>query len=141
MGEKPLFDRLHDQLRVDRNKIGDELVDHPNLVFQVYNGYTASIARRDSQQEKLTQLISKTEDRIREALLEESGKKPTIAQIEAAVNQDDTVIEERHALLSLKHEVSKWNGLKEAVSARSYCLHSLVEMEVAEIRATANTSR
>lgn len=125
------MDRLRDSLVIDRDSIGDCLIDQPQLFYDVARGHAESVARRDAL--KLdTEEVQAEADRGIRAAAAVAGDKITEASIQQTLRLDPKVADLSRKGLSAREESDRWAALKEAYQQRSFMLRELVALRISE---------
>lgn len=131
------YELLREQLVIDKNALDEELVRHPQYMLEVGEHVGAAASKRDSLRDSLRVLKGAESHRIREILTKEREKKPTEAEIAAAVDASDAVCELADEIAEAVGEHQRWEMLYDAVRARGSMLRDLVQMYIAGVSATS----
>lgn len=117
---------LRDHLRFNKEEIDEALIEQPVLFEQVSSHLATAINRRDLSREEQKQVLARVADRVRE----EAETKLTVAQVEAAVEQDPSYISAREDYKTASYWVDKWDGLKDSYRQRSAAMRDLTQLHV-----------
>jgi len=128
--EASLGNAWAEQLKIDRHALDAELVQQPQLFWQVSEAHVNAVSRRDAQKEIVERTRAGCSLAIRGRALEE-GRKTTEGCIEAEMSMDQEVIDVTDAYLSMCAEADRLHALKEAFNQRAYVLRDLAGLFVA----------
>jgi hypothetical protein len=116
------------RLLIERDNLDQELIEQPQLYYEVSENLAQSVGRRDAKKNELKRL----EAELFTYYMQELGKsaKPTQAKVEAAVGQDEDYQGLYGEYLDANREADLWLAMKEAYSQRSYVLKDLCSLHI-----------
>lgn len=126
-----VMDRLRGSLAIDRDAIGECLIEQPQLYYDVASGHAESAARRDALKLETEEAQAGVDQRIR-ADAAGRGDKITEAAIQQQLRLDISVADLARRGLAAREETDRWAALKEAYQQRSFMLRELVALRVSE---------
>lgn len=126
----PTIHDMKQALKVSRHNLDVELERQPQLYFTAAEECAAAINRKDSLKADISAQEAKAYKAHRHRLEQESEKKPTEGQVNAAVAADKNVRAAREAYLAASEEAALWNDMKEAFIQRGHALKQLAALAV-----------
>lgn len=123
-----LIGDIVERLKIDRVEIDTDLIEHPQLVWEISREVALALSERDSAKE--------TCKRVRSALLAdmfEDNPKLAKNKAEEEVESDTRFKNKRSAYLSACSRLERLAALKEAVVARGYALHNFASIACARM--------
>lgn len=129
--DDPDYLRLHDALRIDLEELDECLIQQPSLYQEVAEGHALKISERDQAHEACKVTDADLSLDLRKELEEETGKKPTEAQLSSEIQIHEDHAKAHTAYLTLKREADYWHSLREAYHQRAYILRDLAQLMIA----------
>jgi len=123
-------DEMAERLKINRDALDQELIEQPQLFWQVSERYLWAVSIRDARKEELEQTRARISLDIR-SVSAKAGEKTTEAGILALVQTDSRALEVKEAYTKAVEEAARWAALKEAFSQRAYILRDLASLYVA----------
>ena len=124
------FEELRSRLLIDKHNLDDELVEHPELLFEASKGMMLAISDRDTQKDYLKQI----EGRITSRVAEQDPKAAQWKQ-DRWKEADEEWVDERKKYNRLSKKVNQWQALDEAFKQRGYMLNNLARVFAARMQA------
>ena len=124
-------DRLRDSLVIDRDGLGECLIEQPQLYYDVASAHVESVARRDALKLDVEEVQAKVDKRIRDEAATKDTK-ITEASIQQTLRLDLKVADVARRSLAAREESDRWAALKEAYQQRSFMLRELVALRISE---------
>ena len=125
---------LHHKLRINKDALDEELVDHPNYVMEAVRGHNFAISDKDAQEDYLDSIKGRIFDQVQEEL-KKKNPKVSVERIKLGVDANSEWMSERKKFRKLKKLVGEWEGLRKAFESRGYNLHSLMDGRISRERA------
>lgn len=116
-----------EQLKIDRFRLDDMLVEQPQVYWEVANAYALAVSRRDELKERSVFVMATVSNRIRT----ESEKKPPEAAIAHMIELDEEYTAARGAYLKAKTTADELIALKGAYEQRAHMLRDLAQLYIA----------
>lgn len=141
-----MIDEFRDYLKVDKNHLDDDLVQHSQLFFKVAEAYVRASAKRDELKEDLTLLDAELDGRVRKRA-DDKDEKYTEAQIKALILTNKDHVDASEAYHNAKTEADMLGALKESFVTRGHHIRDLCQLYTAQyfdtnsVRADANADR
>lgn len=127
MKDEPFRDRL----LIDKNNLDGELIEQPQVFFDVSHEFSMAVSRRDKAKEEIARTAAKVSQNIRRNALDK-GEKITETAISQLVDLDDSYQETVDEHIELVAKASDAQAMKEAFQQRSYVLKDLVNLYLAQ---------
>ena len=118
------------RLRINRNKLDDELSDQPQLFWEVSEAFADCVRVRDGFKAALAELWAQLSLDQRLAM-DAEGLKVTEKAIDARVQTNPKRVVREHQYLEAKAQADWWGAMKEAFTQRSYALKDMVALYIA----------
>lgn len=119
-----------DRLRIDRNRLDEELQQQAALYAQVGERCALAASVRDDRRERLKRVDALLFLRIRDRLLE-SGDRFTEATLNSMVLTHAEHREAARLHAEAVHQCAQWEAMREAFQQRSYALKDLCQLFIA----------
>ena len=124
-------DRLRDSLVIDRDGLGECLIEQPQLYYDVASAHVESVARRDALKLDVEEVQAKVDKRIRDEAATKDTK-ITEASIQQTLRLDPKVADMARKSLAAREESDRLAALKDAYQQRSFMLRELVALRISE---------
>ena len=123
------IDELRTYLVIDKTRLDENLMEHPDLYFRVSDAASIKASLRDRAYETIKRTDASLATTIREQIVDEKGK-ATEAMVSQAVldHREHKKAIDRH--LDLKEEAAKLDALCEAFKQRGYMLREMVQLYI-----------
>jgi hypothetical protein len=118
-----------DSIRIDKNRLDDELIDQPMKFFTICDGLATLISCRDKAKEEIKD-IEAQQYFTAKGHAETNGIKTTEGWIRSFVQVSKERQEAFQIYIRYAEQVKVLEGLKEAFMQRSYMIKDLVTMHV-----------
>ena len=139
-GTEDPMSRLHNRLRIDKDDLDEELIEHPTLIEDVGMQHALAMSDYEAQKEYLKHIAGRIESASIDRLQRGGVTKPTASQRDNAIEADEEWQRERAKLLKMSRTMNEWLALKEAFIARGYALHNLTGLAIARMKADGGMS-
>jgi hypothetical protein len=123
---------LKTRLHIDKDDLDTELVEHPELFYQVASAYVEAVSDRDAKKESMKQLDARIASEVRAALEEEKGKTTEAAVTQGVLNSKEFQ-EAREEFMDLCRETLELEVLKESFHARGFVLNNLTQLTISRM--------
>lgn len=139
-------DDLKQYLKINKNALDEELVQHSMLFFKVAEAYVRAAAKRDQLKEELAIKDAALDWNIRKRA-DDDREKVTEPQIKNLVTGHREHIDKLNAYQTAKHEADTLANLKEAFATRGYMLRDLCQLyatqyfDKSSVKPTAQTDQ
>jgi hypothetical protein len=124
-----MIDEFRDYLKIDKNHLDDELVQHSMLFFRVAESYVRAAAKRDELKEELSLIDAELDGKVRKQLEDE---KFTEAMVKSLVITHKDHISASESFQNAKTEADMLAALKESFQTRGYLLRDLCQLYTAQ---------
>jgi hypothetical protein len=124
------IDELKGYLKIDKNRLDEELEEQPMLLFKISEAYVQAAAERDMLKEALATTDAKLDRKARESL-ERSEEKVTEAMVKNWVQTDKEHATATRAYLDAKQQAELLVALRDAFQSRGYFLRDLATLYTA----------
>lgn len=125
-----LTSRLETGLKIDKFNLDEELVQQPQLLYEVSSQLSLYTSRRDAAKQQLQNAEAAADNAIRRRASKRE-QRITEREIESRKRSDPEVEQANKVYLDLCYACNMLAGLKEAFQQRSYVLKDLVSLFVA----------
>src|SRR5262245_41446394 len=115
---------FENQLKIDRHRLDDALIEQGQLFYQVSHAYRLAVSVRDATKARMRSLESQLRTEAREEL-QRDEERVTEAMVAKSVELNPAYKKLRLRLLAETQEADLWLALKEAYVQRSYVLKDL----------------
>lgn len=122
--------RYYSLLRINRDKIDDEVAGHAENYHKVAELHVLAVADYDAIKQELDDATAEEDAEIRAGLMEES-KKVTETAIKQKIREIPRIQKLSRELLDAKFEMDRCAVLKESFAQRSYMLKELTGLYIA----------
>ena len=122
---------FQERLKIDKHALDEELVAQPQLYFQIGERAAMAESRRDAAKDNLKRAEATLSLAIRKEIEDRTGKKPTEAQVEAAVISHEDYQAARDDYTAAAQAASVAQVLKESFGQRGYMLRDLCQLHIA----------
>ena len=124
-------DGYKEALVIDRDSLGECLIEQPQLYYDVTSAHVAAVALRDAAKLDLEEVHARQDKAIR-ADADAAQTKITEARIQQEIHLDPKYKAKRLELLELTEAADQMLSLKEAYQQRSFMLRELVALHISE---------
>jgi len=118
------YEELETRLKVDRDKLDDEVMMQPTLFNEAAKNYAEAAGKRDLSKQVLEQMAAAMGQTIRTTSID----KITENKVKEAVEADPQYVAQYHAHLEYKKEAELWQGMVRAYDQRSKMLPELIKL-------------
>lgn len=125
-----LLDKLRGYLAIDKHSLDDEIVQQPQLFFEISEASVNATARRDFLKEEIARVDAALHAKHRRQI-EKSGARATDAGVSAAIAADPKHHAAVDAHISARQQADLLLALKDSFHQRSYMLRDLASLSVA----------
>lgn len=140
------IDELKGYLKIDKNRLDEELEEQPMLLFKISEAYVQAAAERDAAKEHLATVDAKLDKKARETL-GRSEEKVTEAMVKNYVQMSDAHDVATKDYFAVKNQAELLSALKDAFHSRGYMIRDLCTLyaanyyEQGSARPTDNSNR
>lgn len=131
MAKVDKLEQYKDKLAIDRDGLGECLVDQPQLYYDVTSAHAEAVSERDAVKLELDELQADIDRKIREDAFKRDVK-VTEAGIQQQIKLDPKVKGLNRSFLEVRERTEQWFALKEAFQQRSFMLRELVALRISE---------
>lgn len=128
-----MIEEFKGYLKIDKSALDDEIIQQPQLFFEVSEAYVEAVAVRDSKKEELAQIDAELDAKYRNSL-----EKATEGTIKAKIQTDKKHGTAFTAYINAKELADSLLALKEAFQQRGYMLRDLVSLHTANYYETSS---
>ena len=126
-------------LHIDKSRLDHELIAQAGLVYEVGTQQARSVSKRDGMKEELRAFEASVNQEYRKTATK-NKEKVTEKSLDLSVMADTRVIEAKKAFADSCDSTRRWDAAFEAIRARGFALHKLVDFEIATGAAIAGQS-
>jgi len=134
------MDRNLNRLMIDKDELDTELAQQSALVYSSRMELAEAISERDGQKEYLGRLEAVLRPQLQDMLQVRGVAKPTIKDVECALELDPNWQEQRGKYLELSRRVEERSAFVDSVRSRDFMLKSLNDSLVSQRWITAGES-
>lgn len=116
------IEEFRNYLRIDKTRLDDELVEQPQLFFEVSEQYTEAVAHRDAMKAQVESVYASLDGSYR------SGEKSTEGAIKSQIINSEHWRAANDDFLQAKKWADQWGVLKDSFNQRSEMLKSLCKL-------------
>lgn len=124
------YEDYEKHLAIHKYQLDDDIEDQANLFFEVAQRASEAMALRDGAKTELEEIEARLYLTIREDETN-AGRKVTEAMLSHMVSLSSPYTKKKEAFDAAKHEVDRWNVLKEAFVQRGFMLKEMAGLYVA----------
>lgn len=124
------IDELRRYLKIDKNRLDEELEEQPMLLFKISEAYTEAAAERDAAKEMLTTTDANLDKKGR-VELDRAEEKVTEPMVKTYVQTHKDHAAATAVYLKAKHRANQLESLKESFQSRGYMIRDLCTLYAA----------
>jgi hypothetical protein len=121
------YETLKEGLRIDRDRLDEELIVQPHNFYHVSEGHVQALSRRDKLKHDLDVTVAELDKDVRDAMVAEN-EKVTEAQVKAQITREQDYHRAQRSYLDACLEADRWEALKNAYRQRADMLKSLIQL-------------
>lgn len=123
-------EELRENLRIDKHALDEEIELQPVYLDRAHSLWAEAKKKRDLAREEQRRVDGELYEIYAKELEKENKKKPTNAQIDAQLNQDEDHIAAREEYKDAQVKADELEGITEAFKQRGFLLRDLVQLHV-----------
>ena len=120
------YTHLHGRLRIDKDALDDELVEQPQLFFEVAEQFALAASELASAKDAVKTIMARAYKSIRA----KAEAKMSEGQTNAAVDANKRVRAARKTYHQAIFSEGRWGALKDAYGQRAWILKDLVQLHI-----------
>jgi len=133
------LDEVNESLFINQHKLDEDIVLHPELLFNVSVSAARATANRDILKDKISTVDSSIDLDVRETAAR-NGEKITEGKIKSMVSSSEAHKEAYEAWVNASRVAAEWAAAKDAVSTRGFLIRDLVQLTVHDMAANSSVS-